>query len=111
MSLPVRIRRAANRRVGSNSWYRVKPFIIISPEGDGEVLKFKHPVANTKEDDGWMKPPKKEEASAKSKEKSKTFSLEEIAKHDGTNVSLIDLLSRIIFDSLYDFRVVLPGSS
>ena len=72
----------------SNSWYRVRPFIIDDPETHEKVLQFKHPVANNKEDDGWMKPPKKKEEPKSSEKDGKTFSLEEIAKHDGKDVSI-----------------------
>ena len=66
----------------------MRPFIIDDHEAHEKVLKFKHPVTNDKEDDGWMKPPKQEEANRSSGDKkAKTFSLEEIAKHDGKKAS------------------------
>ena len=47
------------------------------------VVKFKHPVTNKKEDDGWMKPAKKTGASSnKQSDKDRVLSLEEISKHN-----------------------------
>ena len=47
------------------------------------MVQFQHPVAPGNEEGGWMQPPKEQEAQNQDKSNDlKTFSLEEIAKHN-----------------------------
>lgn len=72
---------AKSLRAFSNSWYRVRHTLEEDPESGGPVVRFIHPVAPGNGGGGWIKPAE-EPKSEDSKGTEKTFSLEEIAKHN-----------------------------
>ena len=64
----------------SNSWYRVRHTVEEDPENGSPVVRFIHPVAPGNGGGGWVKPVEEPKNDEKGPEK--TFSLEEIAKHN-----------------------------
>ncbi|KAI0701790.1 hypothetical protein C8Q76DRAFT_242105 [Earliella scabrosa] len=66
----------------NNAWYRVRPKVVQDPETSLPVIQFQHPVAPGNGEGGWMIPPKEEQGEGGGKSDLKTFSLEEIAKHN-----------------------------
>ncbi|PCH32962.1 hypothetical protein WOLCODRAFT_147072 [Wolfiporia cocos MD-104 SS10] len=91
----------------SNSWYRVRPSLETDPKTKQPVLHFRHPVAPGQDKGGWMKPNKIQSQSQNSS--NKTFSLEEVRKHDKKDDAWIVLDGRV-----YDVTSVLewhPGGA
>lgn len=66
----------------SDAWYRVRPKMVQDPETSMPAVQFQHPVAPGNGEGGWMVPPKEEQGRDNGKSDLKTFSLEEIAKHN-----------------------------
>ena len=60
----------------------MRPKIVQDPDTRLPAVEFEHPVAPGNEEGGWMKPPKDQQADHSRKDDLKTFSLEEIAKHN-----------------------------
>ncbi|TFY58429.1 hypothetical protein EVJ58_g6427 [Rhodofomes roseus] len=74
----------------NNSWYRVRPTIEADTQNSLPTVRFLHPVAPGNGDGGWMKPAEEMKSDDKDKPE-KTFSLEEIAKHN--NKAVYDVTS------------------
>ncbi|KAH9947340.1 Oxidoreductase, molybdopterin-binding domain-containing protein [Amylocystis lapponica] len=94
----------------NNSWYRIRPSLITDPETKQSVIHFRHPVAPGPAEGGWMKPNKEDKLASQSDSRSdKTFSLEEIAKHDKQDDAWL-----ILDGKVYDVTSVLswhPGGA
>lgn len=56
--------------------------MVQDPETSMPAVQFQHPVAPGNGEGGWMVPPKEEQGRDNGKSDLKTFSLEEIAKHN-----------------------------
>ncbi|RDX54486.1 hypothetical protein OH76DRAFT_1461500 [Lentinus brumalis] len=93
-----------------NSWYRVRPNIVQDPDTMLPAVEFQHPVAPGNGEGGWMVPPKEQQPDQSGKAGDlKTFSLEEIAKHNNKDDAWI-----IIENKVYDVTSVLgwhPGGA
>ncbi|KAI0358306.1 hypothetical protein OH77DRAFT_1581746 [Trametes cingulata] len=92
-----------------NSWYRVRPNIIHDSEASTRTVRFAHPVAPLDEEGGWMvsTEPARTESTIDASTALRTFSLEEIAKHNKMDDAWI-----ILDNKVYDVTSVLswhPG--
>ncbi|KAI0717397.1 hypothetical protein C8T65DRAFT_717276 [Cerioporus squamosus] len=94
----------------NNCWYRVRPKIVQTPDTMLPAVEFQHPVAPGNEEGGWMVPPKEQQEDQGNQAGDlKTFSLEEIAKHNNKDDAWI-----ILNNKVYDVTSVLgwhPGGA
>ncbi|KAI0369801.1 hypothetical protein BV20DRAFT_996285 [Pilatotrama ljubarskyi] len=93
----------------NNSWYRVRPNSIHEPGTSARIVRFAHPVAPLDEEGGWMTSaePSRTESTHDPSTALRTFSLEEIAKHNKMDDAWI-----ILDNQVYDVTSVLswhPG--
>jgi nitrate reductase (NAD(P)H) len=63
----------------NNAWYRVK--LSTTSSSTGLVLSAQHPIAPGAQKGGWMAPPPEEDRKRASQNE-KTFTLDEVAKHN-----------------------------
>jgi len=93
----------------NNSWYRVRPSLITDSETKQPAIYFRHPVAPGQAEGGWMTPNKEDELASQSDNSSgKTFSIEEIEKHNKKDDAWL-----ILDGKVYDVTSVLewhPGA-
>ncbi|EIN07313.1 hypothetical protein PUNSTDRAFT_121467 [Punctularia strigosozonata HHB-11173 SS5] len=66
----------------NNAWYRVK--LGVMSADSGIVVQAQHPIAPGNREGGWMLPPQEERGNTEKRPSSseKTFTLEEVAKHN-----------------------------
>ncbi|KAI0746770.1 hypothetical protein C8Q80DRAFT_1105703 [Daedaleopsis nitida] len=96
----------------NNAWYRVRPRMMQDPDTSLPAIQFQHPVAPGNGEGGWMEPPKDQQSEGNDKSDLKTFSLEEIAKHN--NKAGEDDAWIILDNKVYDVTSVLswhPGGA
>ncbi|KAI0325977.1 hypothetical protein GY45DRAFT_1374345 [Cubamyces sp. BRFM 1775] len=94
----------------NNAWYRVRPRIVQDEKTLFPVIQFQHPVAPGNEEGGWMIPPKDDDSDAKNaNDNLKTFSLDEIAKHNNKNDAWL-ILDNKVYD-VTSFLTEHPGGA
>ncbi|CDO69334.1 hypothetical protein BN946_scf184746.g15 [Trametes cinnabarina] len=94
----------------NNAWYRVRPNVIEDAKTILPVLQFQHPVAPGNEEGGWMTPRHDNGDEGQNVVGNlKTYSLEEIAKHNTKDDAWL-----ILDNKVYDVTSVLswhPGGA
>ncbi|KAI0659447.1 hypothetical protein C8Q70DRAFT_1053815 [Cubamyces menziesii] len=94
----------------NNAWYRVRPRILQDEKTFLPVVQFQHPVAPGNDEGGWMIPPVDDDADAKNGNNNlKTFSLDEIAKHNNKNDAWL-ILDNKVYD-VTSFLTEHPGGA
>lgn len=94
----------------NNSWYAVKPELVIDQEDDGPAVLFRHPTEAGSLTGGWMQPSEELKLAQAKKEVAapqKQFTREEIEKHDKDDDCWI-----VVDNKVYDVTSVLawhPG--